>query len=71
MVYVTFVLRHRLKLREQHIRIAGLPQDLDGLRIAQLTDIHLSPFLTVALELEHAVELANEARPHVTLAPAT
>jgi uncharacterized protein len=64
--YGTFVLRHRLRLREQNIRIASLPEDLDGLRVAQLTDIHLSPFLSVR-ELEHAVELANEARPHVTL----
>ena len=64
--YGTFVLRHRLRVREQNIRIAGLPEDLDGLKVAQLTDIHLSPFLSVR-ELERAVEMANEARPHVTL----
>lgn len=64
--YGTFVLRHRLTLREQNIPVEGLPEDLNGLRIAQLTDIHLSPFLSVR-ELERAVEMANEARPHLTL----
>jgi uncharacterized protein len=64
--YGTFVLRHRLVLREQNIPVEGLPEDLHGLRIAQLTDIHLSPFLSVR-ELERAVEMANEARPHLTL----
>ncbi len=64
--YGTFVQRFRLRLREQNIAIPGLPADLDGLRIAQLTDIHLSPFLSVR-ELERAVVMANEARPHLTL----
>ncbi len=64
--YGTFILRHRLTMREQDIRIAGLPADLDGLRVAQLTDIHLSPFLSVR-ELERAVAMANETRPNITL----
>lgn len=64
--YGTFVQRFRLRLREENIPIPGLPADLDGLRIAQLTDIHLSPFLTVQ-ELERAVAMANETRPNVTL----
>ncbi len=40
----------------------GLPADLDGLRIAHLSDIHLSPFLE-APELRRVIELANETRP--------
>ncbi len=64
--YGTFVQRFRLSVREQNIPVPGLPHDLDGLRLAQLTDIHLSPFLSVR-ELEHAVALANETRPHLTL----
>jgi len=64
--YGTFVQRFRLRLREQDIPIPGLPADLNGLRIAQLTDIHLSPFLSVR-ELERAVAMANETRPHLTL----
>ncbi len=64
--YGTFVERHRLVLREQSIPIADLPKDLEGLRVAQLTDIHLSPFLSVR-ELEWAVAMANESKPHLTL----
>jgi predicted MPP superfamily phosphohydrolase len=64
--YGIFVQRFRLGLREQNIEIPDLPPDLHGLRIAQLTDIHLSPFLS-ARELERAVAMANETRPHIAL----
>jgi predicted MPP superfamily phosphohydrolase len=64
--YGVFVQRFRLTLREQDIWISSLPADLHGLRIAQLTDIHLSPFLSVR-ELEQAVEMANETRPQIAL----
>jgi hypothetical protein len=64
--YGTFIERFRFSVREQNIEIPGLPADLDGLRLAQLTDIHMGPFLGVR-ELEHAVSLANETRPHLTL----
>ena len=64
--YGTFIERFRLTLREQNIVIPDLPKDLDGLRIAQLTDIHLSPFLSVR-ELNRAVAMANETHPHLAL----
>ena len=64
--YGVFVGRFRISLREQNIVIPGLPPDLDGLRLAQLTDIHLSPFLSEK-ELAYAVDLANTTRPHLTL----
>ncbi len=64
--YGTFIERFQLKLREQNIEIPNLPPDLHGLRLAQLTDLHVSPFLSVR-ELERAVEMANETRPHLTL----
>ena len=64
--YGTFVQRFRLSLREVNIPIPGLPKDLDGLRVVQLTDIHLSPFLRLS-ELERAVDMANETRANVAL----
>jgi len=64
--YGMFIQRLRMNLRQQEIAIAGLPADLDGLKIVQLTDIHLSAFLSVT-ELERAVEIANETRPHLAL----
>jgi predicted MPP superfamily phosphohydrolase len=64
--YGVFVQRTRLQLREQTIPITGLAPDLDGLRIAQITDIHLSAFLSVH-ELERAVAMANETHAHIAL----
>jgi predicted MPP superfamily phosphohydrolase len=64
--YGAYIARSRIELREQSIEIPGLDPALDGLRLAQLTDIHLSPFLSVA-ELERAVAMANETRPHLAL----
>jgi hypothetical protein len=61
-----FIARRRIEAREVEIRLDGLPPDLDGLRLAQLTDIHLSPFLSVK-ELARAVGMANEWRPHLAL----
>jgi predicted MPP superfamily phosphohydrolase len=62
--YGTFVQRARISLREERIVIPDLPADLDGLRLVQLTDIHLSPFLSVR-ELKRAVEMANETRANI------
>ncbi|MBA3974485.1 MAG: hypothetical protein C0504_09745 [Candidatus Solibacter sp.] len=56
----------RPELREISIAIPGLPKDLDGLRIAQLTDIHYGPFFSMR-DLEWAVAMANEAKPAITV----
>lgn len=64
--YGVFVERFDLKLREVSIPVPGLAPDLDGLRLVQLTDIHLSPFLSVK-ELDRAIAMANETRAHIAL----
>ena len=64
--YGVFVERMNIRLREQKIAIPGLPEDLDGLRIVQLTDIHLSPFLSER-ELAHCIGMANETNAHLAL----
>lgn len=64
--YGVFIQRHDFRLREQDIKILNLPPDLDGLRMVQLTDIHLSPFLSLR-ELDHTIAMANETRAHVAL----
>ena len=64
--YGVYVARSRLRLREIEMPIAGLPKGLHGLKIVQLTDIHLSPFLSQE-ELSRAVALANEARAHIAV----
>jgi len=60
----TFVERANLRLREIRVPVPGLPKDLDGLKLVQLSDIHLSPFLSEH-ELARAVAMANETKPHL------
>lgn len=60
------VTRKRFELVEVDIAIPGLPKDLHGLRLAQLTDIHLGAFLDAA-DLSRVVAMVNETRPHVAL----
>jgi predicted MPP superfamily phosphohydrolase len=60
------VTRNRIYLKEVDIPVADLPKDLQGLRIAQISDIHMSPFLSEK-EFARAVDMANESKPHLTL----
>lgn len=60
------VARYGLSVVEQKIVLPGLPRDLDGLRIVQLTDIHFGPFFGAA-DLRRAVNMANETRAHIAV----
>jgi predicted MPP superfamily phosphohydrolase len=60
MAFGIVVERKNIHLREVDVPIPNLPRDLNGLRIVQLSDIHLSPFLT-------EVDMANGARAHLAL----
>jgi hypothetical protein len=64
--YGMFIERSRLQLREQNLQIPDLPPDLDGVRLVQLTDIHMGAFLS-RKDLERAVAMANETRAQVAL----
>jgi predicted MPP superfamily phosphohydrolase len=64
--YGVFIERNDLRLRTVDIPVRGLSRDLDGLRLVQVSDIHLSPYLTRS-ELRRAVDMANETRPHIAL----
>lgn len=60
------VQRNQFRVSEVPIPIANLPKDLDGLRIVQITDIHLSPFLSER-EFAKAIDMANETRANIAL----
>ncbi len=51
--------RLRFQVREIEIPIANLPPALDGLRITQLSDIHVGSYMPVA-QVRRAVGMANE-----------
>lgn len=58
--------RRDFELNHVRVPIPGLPKDLQGLRIVQLSDIHLSPYLD-ASDLRYVVDMANDARGHVAV----
>jgi predicted MPP superfamily phosphohydrolase len=64
--YGMFVERTNFRVREVDIPLDGLPQDLDGLRILQISDIHIGAFLSER-ELARAIDAASETRPHVAV----
>ncbi len=66
MTFGILVERRAIQLREVDVPLPGLPKDLHGLRIVQLSDIHLGPFLSER-ELARAVDMANGARAHLAL----
>src|SRR5262249_38272822 len=51
---------------EHEVAVAGLDPRLDGVRIAQLSDIHVGS-MTPPEHVRAAVELANQARPDVVV----
>jgi predicted MPP superfamily phosphohydrolase len=53
--------RFRFYVREVQIPIANLPHALDGLRITQLSDIHIGSYMPVA-QVRRAVGMANELK---------
>jgi len=66
LAYGALVERTAFRVREIAIPVSHLPPDLEGLRLLQLSDIHLSPFLSES-ELARVIDTSNELRPHVAL----
>jgi hypothetical protein len=54
-----------LRTRVREVRIDGLPRDLDGLRIAHLSDFHLGPPSRGQRAVARAVAWTRERRPDV------
>jgi hypothetical protein len=64
--YGALIGRTDFHVREVDIPLAGLPPDLDGLRILQLSDIHLSAFLSEA-EFARVIDAALHLHPHLAV----
>ena len=52
-----------MRLRQLEVRLAGLPSELDGVRIAHLSDFHLGIPSRGAHAVERAVEWVEEREP--------
>lgn len=58
--------RHWIETVHREIAIGGLPAAFDGMKVAQLSDIHLDEF-TEPFLLQEAIDEINRARPDVVL----
>jgi uncharacterized protein len=66
MGYGSLIQRTDFRVREVDVPIPGLPADLENLRILQLSDIHLSAFLSEG-EFARVVDASRELRPHLAV----
>ncbi len=64
--YGVYAARNGFQVKEVDLAVPGLAKDLQGLRLVQLSDIHMSAFLT-APELRRVVDMANETKAHLAL----
>ena len=60
--YGLFYGRLNLQITRQRIRLARLPKAFAGFRIAQLSDIHIGPFMTED-QIRKYVRIANDLKP--------
>ena len=58
--------RLRYTTERVEVPIANLPRELDGLRIAQLSDIHIGDYMTRP-EIARAVRMANDLHPDLAV----
>ncbi len=56
--------RLRYTIERVDVPVANLPPELDGLRIAQLSDIHIGNYMPPA-EIARAVDMANDLHPDI------
>ena len=64
--YGALVQRTDFRVREVDVPVPGLPDDLHGLRLLQLSDIHLSAFLSES-ELARVIDASNQLHPHLAV----
>jgi uncharacterized protein len=65
--YGVLMERTNFQVNETDVPLAGLPSDLDGLRLVLLSDIHLGLFLSER-ELARMIDAACELHPHIAFA---
>ena len=64
--YGFFIGRHDYRVHRIELPISGLPHELEGLRIAQLSDIHIGSYVAAA-DVRRAVSMANELEPDLSV----
>jgi uncharacterized protein len=62
------LVRERVDIETTHYRVAfsKLPRGFQGFRIAQVSDLHIGPFMSAA-EIRHCAEMTNALKPDLIL----
>jgi uncharacterized protein len=55
-----------IKTTRKRIRLARLPRAFDGFHVAQLSDLHIGPFMSAA-EIRRVVRMTNDFKPDLML----
>ncbi len=63
----TFYGRFNFNTEEIAIDIQGLNRDLDGLKIVQISDLHLSSFYHHKKQLERVINMVNQLNPDILI----
>jgi uncharacterized protein len=58
--------RLEIETSQYRVALARLPRGFEGFRIAQLSDIHIGPFMSAA-EIRRCVEITNRLKPDLIL----
>jgi hypothetical protein len=58
--------RHQYRILELDLPVASLHPDFEGFRVVQVSDLHVSPFLSVR-EAARVIDMANELRADLAL----
>ena len=64
--YGAIIERTNFQVKEIDLPIPNLHPDLEGLRIGQLSDLHVSPWLSVR-DAGRAIDMLNEMKPYLTV----
>ena len=59
-----FIIRKDFQVKEMDLKFPNLPRDLQGLRLVQLSDIHIGDFFT-ASDVSRVVDAANNLRADI------
>jgi len=62
--YARFFAPHNIEITEHTVPITGLSPSLDGLRVVQLSDLHLGQNMPLSY-IRHCIRLANRCRPDI------
>ncbi len=67
LIYGATIGKSKLEIKEQNIPFATLPEELDGLKIVHISDLHLGNWNDRTYTIEKMVKMINEQAPDIVV----